>query len=98
MAWVFADTRCCPSCGYKERVLVHQTRLNRFRLSCGWCAHLGEPMDAQRAFFKAWGAPEYPPGATLNLEGVPHYQRGRLVESVPIRVMLSQTSALVMAA
>lgn len=94
MAWLFSDERCCPSCGYRERILITQTR-EGFRLSCGWCAHLGDEMDAQRAFFKAWGAPAYPVGAILNLEGVPHYQQGRLVESVPITAILSASSALV---
>lgn len=96
MAWVFPEnTRQCPSCGFGVRVLVHQTRLQGFKLSCGWCAKLSEQMDAQRAFFKAWGAPPAEAGAILNLEGVPHWQRGRYVESVPISVLLSDTSALV---
>lgn len=96
MAWKFPeDTRQCPSCGYRVRVLVHQSRLQQFKLSCGWCAKLSEPMDAQRAFFKAWGAPAEEAGAILNLDGVPHWQRGRYVESIPITAILSETTALV---
>lgn len=94
MAWRMPEGRCCPSCGYRERILITQTR-GGFRLSCGWCAHLGEVMDARRAFFLAWGAPRHEVGATLNLEGVPAVFRGRLIESVPLRVVLLEGSALI---
>ncbi|WNL50807.1 hypothetical protein RPALISO_220 [Ruegeria phage RpAliso] len=94
MAWVFPEERQCPSCGHRERTLVTQTR-SGFRLSCGWCAKLSDEMDAQRAFFKAWGAPRKQVGAILNLEGVPYWFKGEYIESVPITVILSAHSALV---
>lgn len=95
MAWLLEE-RCCPSCGYQERVLIVLARENGFRLSCGWCAFLSDPMEAEDAFFRAWGAPETQVGEYLDLVGVPHWQGGRLVESVPIRVLRSRGSALVM--
>lgn len=95
MAWLFPEnTRKCPSCGYTARILIHQSRLRQFKLSCGWCAKLSEPMDTQRAFFKAWGAPEARAGAVLNLDGVPLWYRRRMVESCPVTVILSDNSAL----
>lgn len=94
MVWILPDSRCCPSCGYRERILITRSR-EGYRLSCGWCAHLGDVMDPQRAFFKAWGPPPYDTGAILNLEGVPFWQGDTLVEAVPISVILSPASALV---
>jgi hypothetical protein len=96
MAWKFPDARTCPACGYQKRTLAVLCRGNQYRLSCGWCANLSDPMEAQEAFFEAWGAPSYITGAVIELVGVPAWSGGRFVESVPIRVLLGSASALVM--
>lgn len=95
MAWVIPDERCCPSCGYKDRILVMKANDPGYRLSCGWCAYLSERFGAQEVFFKMWGSPGYKPGAIMDLEGVPHFYKGRHIESVPIRVINNTHSALV---
>ena len=97
MAWVFTDKRVCPSCTSSARVLVIQCR-DGFRLSCSACARLSDAYSAIEAFFRVWGAGAhaYPVGTVLELDGVPHWNRGAYVESIPIKVLLSRDTALVM--
>ncbi|AMO44273.1 hypothetical protein DSS3P8_215 [Roseobacter phage DSS3P8] len=97
MAWVFPDERCCPACGYTERTIVFQCR-DGFRLSCSRCATISDALPALDAFFIAWGGDlcRYKVGAVIELHGVPHLNRGHLVENVPITVLMSKNTALVM--
>lgn len=95
MAWVMPKGRCCPSCGYTDRILVFKARGPGYRLSCSWCAFLSERVSTHDAFFRLWGAPEASPGDMLDLEGVSHWHRGRCVESDPVRVINNGTSAMV---
>jgi hypothetical protein len=95
MAWLFNEQRCCPLCAYEERILVTRTRKDVYRLSCGWCAYLSEPAAAHAAFFTLWDAPHHADGDFIDLQGVPHWYKGRYVESVPIRVVNAGETALV---
>ena len=97
MAWVMPDKRKCPSCGHDERTLVIHGQDGGYRLSCSWCANLSERMGAHEAFFTAWTDKAYPRGHIMDLQGVPHWDRGAYVESVPIRVINNGLSALVVA-
>jgi hypothetical protein len=95
MAWLFEGTRCCPSCGYKDRILVVEQRADRYRLSCGWCASVSKLLTAREAFFYAWGAPRCYTGDSLDLEGVPVWYKGRYIASVPIHVILSPQTVFI---
>lgn len=86
MAWIFPEHRCCPSCGFTDRILVMHTQDKRYRLSCGWCANLSDRVEGHEAFFEMWEAPPRTPGTFMDLMGVPHAYRGKYIESVPIRV------------
>jgi hypothetical protein len=89
------EGRCCPNCSYTDRILVMKTRGPGYRLSCSWCAYLSEPVGAHEAFFRMWGAPYSEVGAMIDLDGAPHWYKGRYVESVPVRVINNGVSALV---
>ena len=94
MAWVHPEPRVCPSCSYTGRTLITQDE-DRYRLSCGWCAHLSEPMDARDAFFRAWEGYRVSKAVDFECAGVPCWWRGRFVESIPIRVSLRDGVATV---
>ena len=93
MVWEI-PCRQCPSCGHQERVLLLERSEGMYRLSCGWCAFLSDPMTPVQAIFKAWGGVDrgYAVGDVLDLEPVSAYQHN---DSGPIRAMLGRSTALV---
>jgi hypothetical protein len=96
MAWIFEDVRQCPVCAHTGRILVIRTASKEYKLSCGWCAHLSDPMTACMAFFGAWGAPASAPGDVIELPGVQHSIHGVPVQSPHVRVLRGEHSAFVM--
>lgn len=95
MAWVHPEPRVCPSCGYSGRTLITQDGEDGYHLSCGWCAHLSGLMNARDAFFNAWEGYRVSRVVEFECAGVPHWWRGRFVESIPIRVTLREGVATV---